>query len=139
MTMVPHTIRLFIYTSDGSLRQRLLAAIDDDTHQWVLETFADLKALAFRLRRCFGEIWMVLLITDAEELGRITAMGELILNNRIILVLPDQTQATVAAGHRLYPRFISYLDSDFSDVRSVLQTMLHNVETHENRSGNRSQ
>lgn len=127
--MRAHTVKLFVYSSDGKLRHRLLAAIHGHTNQCTLETFADLQSLDERLRHSgIGEIWLLLIISCAGELHRLTAMGELIQDCRSILVLPDQKQDTVAAGHRLYPRFISYQDSDFSDVRCVLETMILNIE-----------
>lgn len=42
----------------------------------------------------------------------------------LILILPDQKNQTIANGHSLRPRFLSYMDSDFSDVRDVLQNIL---------------
>jgi hypothetical protein len=42
----------------------------------------------------------------------------------LILILPDQKNQTIANGHSLRPRFLSYMDSDFSDVRDVLRNIL---------------
>jgi hypothetical protein len=42
---------------------------------------------------------------------------------RIILVLPDRDDETVAMGHRLRPRMVSYNDGDYLDVAAVLIRM----------------
>jgi hypothetical protein len=42
----------------------------------------------------------------------------------VILILPDQKNETIANGHSFRPRFLSYMDSDFSDVRDVFQKIL---------------
>ena len=69
---------------------------------------------------------------DAAVIFRATRKGLLdLLNLRdallrlpVILILPDQKNETIAKGHSLRPRFLSYMDSDFSDVRDVLQKIL---------------
>jgi hypothetical protein len=40
-----------------------------------------------------------------------------------VLVLPDTDAGTIARGHQLRPRFIAYQDSDFSEVRAVLDRL----------------
>jgi hypothetical protein len=42
-------------------------------------------------------------------------------NQFVILVLPDADSMMVECSHQLYPRFITYEDSDFSDVLAVLK------------------
>ena len=54
------------------------------------------------------------LLNLSEELHRLP----------LILILPDQKNQTIANGHSLRPRFLSYMDSDFSDVRDALQNIL---------------
>jgi len=114
-------IQLLLYSSDGEQRQRMLAAIHMYASEFMLETFADIRTLNRRLRRDrSGDIWLLLMAADPIELGRLSAMGELIKNTRSILILPDERRETVFVGHSLFPRFITYLDSDLSDVGSVL-------------------
>jgi len=69
---------------------------------------------------------------DAAVIFRATRKGLInllsfrdeLLRLPIILILPDQKNETIASGHSLRPRFLSYMDSDFSDVRDVLQKIL---------------
>jgi len=49
---------------------------------------------------------------------------DLLAETKIILLLPDRKRATVSKGHNLYPRFLTYMDGDFSDVAAVLQKMV---------------
>ena len=127
MKMSTPLMNVIVYASEKHLRQRLLAAIRLLEEQCHLEVFADISALNRRLcGPVIGMVWLVLALKSLAELHRFVAMGDLIQNNRSILVLPDQAQETVFIGHSLYPRFISYLDSDFSDVCSVLDTVIRN-------------
>ncbi|MBW2605024.1 MAG: hypothetical protein JRE28_12030 [Deltaproteobacteria bacterium] len=67
----------------------------------------------------------VLLAHSKESLSEILSLKDLFWNLGIILILPDNETDTISRGHRLYPRFLSYIDSDFSDVAAVLGKMLN--------------
>jgi hypothetical protein len=43
---------------------------------------------------------------------------------RLVLVLPDEEDETIALAHGLRPRFVTYADGDYSELREVLQKML---------------
>jgi len=66
------------------------------------------------------------IIFDAseQELNSLLPFKELLLRMPVILVLGNSNRETVAKGHSLRPRFVTFADSDFSDVRDVLQKML---------------
>ena len=120
-------MKLLIYASDGKQRRRLLQAIDACLAQLDLETVAEIETLNRRLRRFqMADGWMILVAGSSAELDCLTAMGDLIHPLKIILVLPDQRRATVAAGHSLYPRFISFLNSDFEEIGSVMGRVIGN-------------
>ena len=126
--MQSRIMKLLVYSSDKEQRQRLLNAIEALTSHFTLETFGDLRSLDFRLRREFTrDIWIVLITINKKELDRLVAMNELIRNNRNILVLPNRDIQTVAVGHRLYPRLISHLNSDFSDIGLVLEKVIRKI------------
>jgi len=42
-------------------------------------------------------------------------------NGFLILILPDSEDFIVVRSYQLYPRFITYQDSDFSDIQAVLK------------------
>ena len=42
---------------------------------------------------------------------------------RIILVLPDRAPETIKIGYQLEPRFLSFVDKGFSEVKAVLKKM----------------
>ena len=66
-------------------------------------------------------------MTSQEELIDIIHIRELFRDIRIVLILPDREESTVAKGHRLYPRFFSYIDSDFKEIAAVLNKMLNHT------------
>lgn len=66
------------------------------------------------------------IIFDAseQELNSLLPFKELLIRMPVILVLGNSNRETVAKGHSLRPRFVTFADSDLSDVRDVLQKML---------------
>lgn len=65
----------------------------------------------------------VFVSASKDELEALLSINNLIDDLPIILVLPDQDCETVSRGHILRPRFLTYLDSDFSDIVAVLEKM----------------
>lgn len=63
-----------------------------------------------------------------HELNSLLPFKDLLLRMPVILVLPNNSREVVAKGHSLRPRFVTFADSDFSDVRDVLQKMLGRME-----------
>ena len=78
----------------------------------------------------------ILLAASKEELQELVSVGELLEDIRIILVLPDTDRDTVANAHILRPRYLTYVDSDFSDVAAVLSKMLSNIHLDKRRGKN---
>lgn len=114
---------VFIPTMDQPGR-RLQRVIGNLVWQGTIEIFRTIKKISSRLRHLTGEETVViLLVSSPKELDELTADLQLFINFRVILILPDGTEDTIAKGHRLRPRFLAHRDSDFSDVSRVLQKM----------------
>ena len=67
---------------------------------------------------------VILLAASQQELGRVLGLEMLLRDRKIILILPDDSQASFARGCRLYPRFICDINSDFGDIAQVLEKMM---------------
>ncbi len=64
---------------------------------------------------------LILFSEDRCDLDELFSMKVFFQDIRIILILPDNDRETLALGYQLYPRFISYADSDFADVKLVVE------------------
>ena len=77
------------------------------------------------LRQPLNGVAAAVIFDAAErELNSLLPFKELLLRMPVILVLSDSSTETIAKGHSLRPRFVTYADSDFSDLRDVLRKML---------------
>ncbi len=102
------------------LYQRLVRAVSPEA----IEGFIDLDAFSKRL--CLAPTCMsivVLLAATREDLVALQSIKHLLEDTRILLVLPDEDAQTVRMAHELTPRFLTYLDGDFSDLSAVLRKM----------------
>jgi hypothetical protein len=70
----------------------------------------------------------VLLAATQKDLLDILSLRDLLSDLRLILILPDTEDDTIAKGHVLCPRFVSSVDSDFSAVSAVLKKMLRRFQ-----------
>lgn len=84
-------------------------------------TIRDLKE---RLRRPLSDRTIAILAAHTlEDLKELLVIRNLLSNVRIILVLPDRESETVAAGHNMHARFLTYLDGNPAEVVLVLNRM----------------
>lgn len=117
---------LVVYSgSDGLPWQKLRKILDEAPFDWepgVHRTVENLAAsLAHRPRKTGVAI---LLIGSRQELERIVSLKEFFRDIRVILILPDRDEQTVATGLNLRPRFFTDIDADFSEISAVLFKML---------------
>ncbi len=111
--------------STGKQGERLQRLIRDLVPKERLEIYDTFEGFSERLHRPMDEIPVaVILAASEEDLLTILSISHLLYDVRFILILPDREDITVAIGHSLRPRFMSYADSDFREVTAVLGKMI---------------
>lgn len=90
-----------------------------------MEICRTIESLSERLcKPLYGLSIGVMLATSQKELQELLIIRDFIIDFRLILVLPDRKKETIAKGHLLRPRYLTYADGDFTDVAAVLGKML---------------
>jgi len=70
-----------------------------------------------------------LIISNTQkDLSNILLFKNLLDDQHLILILPDTAQKTMSQAYKLYPRYISHVQSDFADVANVLEKMISNFQ-----------
>lgn len=88
-----------------------------------------LESFASQLRHPVEESPIVVVLTAVrDELSNILLLKDLLLDRRLILVLPDDNSETLSQGHSLRPRFVSTMHGNFNDVAVVLERMIRHYE-----------
>ena len=119
-------MRLLLYTPlgqsiGGQLHEMIGALVSEDD----VEVYRTIEGLSRRLRQPGNDLPLAILHAPRrEDLWDILAIRDLFRDIRIILVLPDRDENTIAQGHILRPRFLCYSDSDLADVSAVLKKYL---------------
>jgi len=125
-----------VFYADGNAEagDRLLQKIKDQVSANIVDAYRSLDDFQQGLLRQRREPNIgVLMAANAAELQRLITLGKLLTDMRILLVLPDRHKETVAAGHRLRPRYLGYADSDFEDVVAVVKQILKLFPAYETR------
>ncbi|HOC59623.1 MAG TPA: hypothetical protein PKN70_06725 [Smithellaceae bacterium] len=65
----------------------------------------------------------VILYVSRPKLSHLSSIKDLLEDARLILILQNKNAETIALGHALRPRFVTFDDGDFLDIASVLMKM----------------
>jgi hypothetical protein len=127
-------MQLLYYSSrDDQNAKRLEAAVHKVIPEGRIETFKKLAAFRKRLHvPVEPDSVAVLLASNREELKRMQLSRALLPEIFVVLVLPDLEKSTIQLAHRLLPRFLSQKDSDFTDLKVVLNKMYVNSQQRHN-------
>ena len=123
---------IFFSTSCGEAEERLLRVIETVVTARDIKTYRTIDSLSRGLRQRRNDDDIVILLASSKvELHylNLVSLRHLLSDMKIIVILPDSNADTVAKGHILKPRFLSYCDGDFQDVAAVLSRMIENMET----------
>ncbi len=127
-------MNLLIYATlanDASKRLiEVVAGLTEKENTEIFNTLDSLTSRLVKLRR--AQTVVVLLGATEKEVSDALSFSKFFHEYKLILILPDRDEQTMSMGHRLFPRYVSYADSDFSDVGAVLKKMIAN-----NRNGER--
>lgn len=114
---------LFLATGDGG--DRLRKAIQALVPHERLEVYGTIESFSVRLRKPVDDLPVAVIVAGSEDdLLSILSISHLLYEVRFILVLPDREEGTIAIGHSLRPRFLSYIDGDHREVAAVLGKMI---------------
>jgi hypothetical protein len=119
---------LYVSNSDGDdIRQRIEGLIPTKG----LKIYRTLEGLSERLHRPIDpETILIIVACTKEKLSEIYPLRSVLEDVRTVIVAPDQDPETVSLAHQLRPRFLTYANSDFSDLVAVLQKMIESEAPH---------
>ena len=114
----------FLSGSQNDTRKRLQRVLEFMLPKKNIINIRTVKDMEAHLRKASSEIaTVVILYVNKEKLAELIQLKKLFEDTSIILILDKKDNETMTLGYRLRPRFITYADSDFLDVASVLIKM----------------
>ncbi len=123
-------MQLLLYSSRvDKNNRRLEAAVHKVIPKGRIEFFKRLDDFRKRLRTPVEpDSVAVLSASSREELQKLQLLRGLLAEIYVILVIPDRGKSTIELAHCLLPRFLSRKDSDFADLKIVLNRMYVNSQ-----------
>lgn len=121
-----NTMTLFLYAPETSapwddIEKVLAATVTPDGG---FEIFRTINGLSRKLRRPKKDLMIVVLfLVDRHDMLDALNIQHLFRNTRVILVVPDLDEKTIALAHRLRPRYLTYVDGDFPALQTVIDKM----------------
>ena len=121
---------ILLFSNNGrECENRLVEVVRSLTRSHALEVFHSVEELAIRFREPRGSLSVMIFIAGSRlDLVDLHSIKELFFDLPIILVFPDRMKETARLGFKLYPRFVSYGDGKFEDVKGVLGNLLRRFE-----------
>jgi len=114
----------FLSGSQNDTKKRLQRVLEFMLPKKNITNIRTVKDLEANLRKASPEMTVaVILHVNKEKLAELIPIKKLFEDTSLILILNKKDNETITLGHRLRPRFITYTDSDFLDVASVLIKM----------------
>ena len=129
-------MRLLFYSSgEDQNKARLEAAVHKVVPESKIELFQRLNDFRERLRMPIEpDSIAVLSASNREDLQQMQQLRGLLTGIYVVLVIPDRKKSTIELAHLLLPRFLSKKESDFADLKIVLNKMYRNSQySHEGK------
>jgi hypothetical protein len=122
-------LNIFVYfSSPAGSRPSFLDRLHQLLPEAQPEVFVSLEDFKRRLRRPKNDSSITIVFSPSrEDLSALGSVREYLGKVHLLLVLPDQEAATLALAHRLLPSFITYVDSDFTELLSVVNKLWDSV------------
>ncbi len=121
-------MKVLIYAKQSSTRLELLRrVIEKVITEDEIKEFNNVNILCKQFKKSTitenYEAITILFIGDRKELQKLLEIHSQLKETRIILILPDKEIETIQSGHKLLPRYLDFIDSNFIEVGEVLKKM----------------
>jgi hypothetical protein len=116
---------LILYsTAEDEATERLKKSLELSNRVEGLEIHRRIGSFLQRLHQPpeAGSPIVLIMAKDLKELQHIESIANFFHGYRLVLIVPDEEE-TLKTAHRLRPRFLTYLDGDFSELPPVLRKM----------------
>ena len=125
---------LFYYSRESTQIQRLDNLIQSFVPDDDIEIYRSLETVTERLKEPSDNITTAVFVASSlAELKDFYTLRNYFFDLRHIIILPEKDEKMIAVAHKLQPRFLSYLESDFSVVSAVLRKMFSDKRSVGNR------
>jgi hypothetical protein len=105
----------------NSFIYKFTKTLDGSSQKDRYEIYVHRKELIERLQNRLDICSAILIASTPYDLDRILRLQRFVDGLQLVMVLPDRDSDTIAKAHSFRPRFLTYVDGDFSEIISVLE------------------
>ena len=121
-------MKLLLYARDsngpGHRLQRMLEAFEMRTDIEIYRTVDSLAHGLIQPHINYDEAIAVLIPGNREDLRDLLSIRDMLVDVRVVLILPERKKEIISKGFLLYPRLVTYADGDLVMVAAVLKKMI---------------
>jgi hypothetical protein len=118
--------RVIIYSKDPKgFGEKFQEVVKQAISKERVEVYHSIASLSWRLHQpIYDSPVVVLFVFNKNDLTDIVSLRDLLIDSRVLLVLPGEEDEMVTMGHSLRPRFVGFRDAGLQDVSAVLHKMV---------------
>jgi len=118
---------LFVHQDSSKKGVTFKKIIDENFKEIEIQTLQAFNAFKARLKQVsnYNKDIFVLFADSKSRLNELTSLIDLIEDKRIILILPDESGATILKAHQFFPRYFTYVNDTYKDLCDVISKMIN--------------
>lgn len=119
-------ILLFLNQNAGEKGQKFFSIVQDKLNGAKIIVCPDIQSLLTRLKHktYMGKQIIVLFLDNLDHLNTFQKVKDVFVDQKIVIVLPDNHQENINSIHKLYPRYFTFIDNKYDDLCEVLNKMI---------------
>lgn len=110
---------------DDKITKKLWKIILETAPNYTTKKYYKISDLNSKLRKQRDYPTIILISAKTKrDLKALLEFQDLFKDTSIIIVLPDRDQKNISMAHSFFPRYLTYIDESFDDVKAVLSKMV---------------
>ncbi|WP_148214657.1 hypothetical protein [Desulforapulum autotrophicum] len=116
---------LFVHQESSPIGANFKKRMEQNFKGLRIEILQTINTFKTRLKQIsiYDKEIFILLADSQNRLKELSSLIDLLDGKRIILILPDDSDATTSAAHHFYPRYFTYVNDTYNDLCAVLIKM----------------
>lgn len=113
-------MKILFYSTDYIQAEQLISIVGNNVENVDITVCRTFDHLDHTLRTVYTFSAVVLMVANKEELLELLTIRKMLVNNKIILILPEDSDYFIKKACKLHPRFLSELGQNFLEIADVL-------------------
>ena len=107
---------------------RLQSILEDRLPQICKTFFCNIEVFQSRLPLYLThDVILVVFVSNMDDLHKLNENRAILRDCRLLFVLPDNSAEIISHAYEYFPRFVTFFDSDFSDICAVIENIIKQI------------